>query len=453
MMNRRDFGLSLAAGLSLPALAHANTGHVLRASAAKMQIAPSQYPETDVWCYNNAVPGEVLRVKQGAELATTFENHLPEPSSVHWHGIRLKNSMDGVPDLTQKVVPANGRFDYRFATPDAGTYWYHAHNRSWEQVARGLYGPLIVEETTPPDVDHDITVVIDDWRITENAQISDDFGSMHDLSHDGRIGNYLTAQLLPRPAELRKNERVRLRFINTATDRIVKVGFHGLEGALVALDGMPLQSIQKTDHTTLAPAQRADFIVDVIADTAESALIISHESDGGYILADVPVKDAKNSARGAIHPLPPNPIDAAQGKAEQSVLLVMDGGAMGGLRSGVFNGQKLSMRELISKGMIWTLNGTAGMPETPLLTASKGSIVEIPLVNETAFGHAMHMHGNHFQERLADGTLGPHRDTLLVNRGETRTIVFAASNPGKWLIHCHMLSHQAAGMKTYLEVV
>ena len=125
---------------------------------------------------------------------------------------------------------------------------------------------------------------------------------------------------------------------------------------------------------------------------------------------------------------------------------------MGGLRSGTYNGQKLNARELIKNGMIWTLNGNAGMPETPFLTANKGEIVQIPLVNNTAFGHAMHMHGNHFQERLADGTMGPHRDTLLVGRGETRTIVFAAENTGKWLLHCHMLSHQAAGMKTYLEV-
>ena len=452
-MNRREFGLSLAAGLTLPALAHANTGHVLRASAARMQIAPSQYPETDVWCYNNSVPGEVLRVKQGGELVTKFENHLAEPSSVHWHGIRLENSMDGVPGLTQKVVQPAGSFNYRFTTPDAGTYWYHAHNRSWEQVARGLYGPLIVEEATPPDVDHDITIVIDDWRMSQDAQIEGDFGAMHDLSHGGRIGNYLAAQLLPKISELRKNERVRLRFINTATDRIVKVGFHGLKGVLVALDGMPLRVVEQTDHTTLAPAQRADFILDVVADTDESALIISHERDGGYILADIPVRDAKLSARGVINALPENPIAFVDGKAEQSVPLVMDGGAMGGLRSGIYNGQKLNARELINNGMIWTLNGIAGMPERPMLTASKGSIIEIPLVNNTVFGHAMHMHGNHFQERLADGTMGPHRDTLLVDRGETKTIVFEAENPGKWLFHCHMLSHQAAGMKTYLDVV
>lgn len=452
-MNRRDFGLSLAAGLSLPSVTYATTGHVLQASAAKMQIAPSEYPKTDVWCYNNAVPGETLRLKQGAEFSTKFKNQLEEPSSVHWHGIRLDNSMDGVPGLTQEIVPPSGEFDYRFTAPDAGTYWYHSHNRSWEQVARGLYGPLIVEEQNPPDVDHDVIVVVDDWRISRDAQIEDNFGGMHDLSHGGRIGNYLSAQLLPKISEFRKNNRVRLRFINTATDRIVTVGFHGMEGALVALDGMPLRAIEQTDHTTLAPAQRADFILDVTAETGDSISIISHESDGGYILANIPVLDAKNTKRQDVNALPENPITFVEGKADQSVPLVMDGGAMGGLRSGIYNGKELGAMRLMRNGMFWTLNGVAGMPESPFLTAEKGSIVEIPLVNNTAFGHAMHMHGNHFQERLADGTMGPHRDTILVNQGETKTIVFVAENPGKWLFHCHMLSHQAAGMKTYLEIV
>ena len=88
--------------------------------------------------------------------------------------------MDGVPGLTQDIVQSGDQFDYRFRAPDAGTFWYHSHNRSWAQVAKGLYGPLIVEENNPPDVDHDITVLIDDWRISEEGVLAGDFDSMHD---------------------------------------------------------------------------------------------------------------------------------------------------------------------------------------------------------------------------------------------------------------------------------
>jgi FtsP/CotA-like multicopper oxidase with cupredoxin domain len=125
---------------------------------------------------------------------------------------------------------------------------------------------------------------------------------------------------------------------------------------------------------------------------------------------------------------------------------------MGGLREGIWKGERLSIQELVQNGQVWTFNGVAGLPEAPLVVAAKGELIRIPIQNETAFPHAMHLHGHHFQEALPDGSFGPLRDTLMVARGETRRIVFRADNPGDWLLHCHMLSHQAAGMKTWLWV-
>lgn len=97
-----------------------------------------------------------MRVRQGDEIAVTFENRTGQVSSIHWFGNRNANSVDGVPGLTRAPIPDNADFEYLCIAPDAETYWHHFHSRSWEQVARGLYGALIVEETTPPDVDADI---------------------------------------------------------------------------------------------------------------------------------------------------------------------------------------------------------------------------------------------------------------------------------------------------------
>ena len=166
---------------------------VFEARPAKLNLMGTVVGPADVWTYNGLIPGPEIRAKQGDEIRVRLVNKLSEPTTIHWHGIRLPNAMDGVPDLTQKAVEPGESFDYRFRVPDAGTFWYHTHNRSWEQMARGLYGPLIVEEPGPQLYESDITLVIDDWRLLENGKIdTSSFGNMMDGSHAGRYGNWIT---------------------------------------------------------------------------------------------------------------------------------------------------------------------------------------------------------------------------------------------------------------------
>jgi len=115
----------------------------ITAGPSKHKLFRDDGPSSDLWTYNGKAPGPEIRVKRGERVRVRFINNLEEPSSIHWHGIRIANAMDGVAGLTQEAVPTGGSFDYDFVAPDAGTYWYHAHNRNWNQVARGLYGPLI----------------------------------------------------------------------------------------------------------------------------------------------------------------------------------------------------------------------------------------------------------------------------------------------------------------------
>ena len=150
--------------------------------------------------------------------------------------------MDGVPHLTQQPIAPGETFVYEFDVPDAGTYWYHPHQRSFEQVGRGLYGPLIVEEGSRSRSIATSTWVLDDWRLLPDAQISDDFGNFMDASHNGRVGNTVTVNgRIPESFPVRAGERVRLRLINAANARIFGLEFEDHRPQVIALDGQPVE--------------------------------------------------------------------------------------------------------------------------------------------------------------------------------------------------------------------
>jgi len=406
---------------------------VLRAEPVKAQILPVGDGKTDMLGFNGSTPGPELRVRQGERLAVRFDNQTTDASSVHWHGIRLENSMDGVPGLTQALVKPGDSFEYDFRTPDAGTYWYHSHNRSWEQVAKGLYGPLIVEEADPPQVNHDITVILDDWRIDETGAIVGGFGNMHDFSHAGRLGNY--AKILPSRDSVRLGDRIRLRLINTATARVFPIRIEGLAARVVALDGMPLATPRPLQDIQIAPAQRVDLIGDVTA-AVDFLFVLRDEI---YEMGSLKLEgDNTAPASGPIEALAPPNVMQPKDVPDQFLSLKMEGGAMGGRHSGED---------------IWAFNGISGLSDKPFASFSQGETAVFDLINDTSFPHGIHLHGHHFFEMNEDGSLGDLRDTTLVDRGTSRKIAVAFDNPGKWLLHCHMLGHQASGMKTWVEVL
>lgn len=430
-LTRRAVLASGVAALALPRMALA-APRTLRAEPVSAQILPEGDGKTAMLGLNGATPGPELRVKQGARLEVTFENQIGADSALHWHGIRIENAMDGVPGMTQEPVPDGGSFEYSFVAPDAGTFWYHSHSRSWEQVEKGLYGPLIVEEPNPPQVDHDVTVMIDDWRLDEDGTMMGGFGNMHDFAHAGRLGNY--ARAIPSISQVRQGDRLRLRLINAATARVFPIVLTGVTGKVVALDGMPLSAPRDIGQITLAPAQRMDVIVDV-SDTLRFDFPTQGEP---YELGRIDVVGENPSPiLGSIPALPAANV-ATPGTPDHELTLRMEGGAMGGGHAG---------------DDIWAFNGHSGLPDTPFARFNRGETVLIRLINDTAWPHGIHLHGHHFHEVTEDGALGDLRDTTLLNRGETRDILCVFDNPGKWLMHCHMLGHQAAGMKTWFEVV
>ena len=457
-LKRRTLLTGLAASVASPSVSWAAPDTaLLTPRPASVQLLPVEYPKSDLWLFGDTTPGPEIRVRQGDRVVQRLTNQLPQPTSIHWHGIRIANAMDGVPGLTQEPVAPGESFDYDFVVPDAGTYWYHSHNQSTEQVARGLYGPLIVEETDAPNVDAEHVLVLDDWLLEASGQLFGDFSSRHERSHAGRVGNYVTINgMNAYGVGAKQYQRLRLRLINASNARIFELGLQGLDGWIVALDGMPLQEPEQVQRRfLLAPAQRVDLVVDVTAEVGDEAYLVRFEDGQSLAQPAFTVSDTRATVRrDPVAALPPNPaahVVSLDGSTKAR--LIMEGGAMGRLRSAMFEGEQKSFRQLVQLNQFWAFNGEIGLTEDPLATVDTGETVELDIVNDTSFPHGMHLHGQHFQEVLQDGSLGPLRDTLLVFGGETRKIAFIASNPGDWLFHCHMLSHQDAGMKTWMRVL
>jgi FtsP/CotA-like multicopper oxidase with cupredoxin domain len=258
---------------------------------------------------------------------------------------------------------------------------------------------------------------------------------------------------------VKRNERLRLRLCCTTNARILRLAFDGFDAHLVAVDGQPVPPRKLSGYDVgLASGQRIDIIADMTGGPGTVATI-SEISDLRLPVVHM-VHDAEKTARpeplASVEPLPDNPLRPLKAEPDQTVELRMSGGAMGGMRSASFKGETLDLRTLARQhGLIWAFNGVAGMPDKPLFVAERGQTVAVRMVNETRWPHAMHLHGHHVQITHRSGR-GPKqrywRDTVLVQPREKVTMTLVADNPGKWMIHCHMLEHQAGGMMTWFEV-
>jgi FtsP/CotA-like multicopper oxidase with cupredoxin domain len=436
----------------------------LTAGPAEVPLVGEGYPRTRVWAFNGSMPGPVIRARQGERLQVEVANALDEPTTVHWHGLRVPVGMDGTPFLSQPPIVPGETFVYEFDLPDAGTYWYHPHINSAEQVGRGLYGALIVEEPTPPAVDRELLWVLDDWRLDPDAQIAA-FGNMHDQSHAGRIGNSATINgSMPKTERVRAGERIRLRLINAANARTFGLDFRGLNPWVIALDGQPLEPYRLDEAPlTLGAATRADLIVDMTGEPGSDSQVVdgAYGPDYAYELIRFTYTDEaplETGERGPPTALAPNPIEEPDLAAAERHRMVFEGGAMGGMAGAMMGGRRLDMRELAGRGRLWAINGQVPEDlyrEAPLFEVKRGSTVLIALENRTAFEHPIHLHGHTFRFLTRNGEKEPNqplRDTVLVGVDESVEIAFVADNPGRWMIHCHVLEHQMSGMMGVVAV-
>ncbi len=433
----------------------------LLAGPARVRMVGEAAPTTEVWAYNGVEPGPVLRLRQGRQFQATVENRLDEDTTVHWHGIRLPNAMDGVPGLTQRPIPPGGRYGYAFTPPDAGTFWYHSHDNGLEQMGRGLVGALIVDEVEPPRVDRDLLWAIGDWRLRSDSQIAPGFDNRMEAMMNGRVGNTVTINgRVPNAVPVRAGERVRVRLLNTAIARIMALSFEGHRPMVVALDGQPCDPHEPAGgRIVLGPAMRADVMLDMQGEPGHSYRVVDDFYDRlAYTLVDL-AYDASPPLRA--HPLdgdlrlPANPVprpDLTHAVVQEIRMQggMMGAGGMGGMMGGMMGG---GGAEWAINGQSMTGDGNANMP--PLFTIDRGRSCILEFNNATAWWHPMHLHGHSFHVLSRDGVLVPHDewgDTVLVRPREQVRVAFVADNPGNWMLHCHVMEHQVGGLMTVFRV-
>jgi FtsP/CotA-like multicopper oxidase with cupredoxin domain len=425
----------------------------LTAKSATVNLTGDGHPNTAVWAYDGTVPGPELRVRQGDPVRIVVSNRLGEDTTVHWHGIRLPNAMDGVPGLTQKSIRPGESFTYEFTPPDAGTFWYHPHADSLQQLGRGLAGALIVEEREPVAVDRDLLWIIEDWRLDNDGRIAPGFGNRMEAGMSGRIGNTVTINgRVPELFTAKAGERVRLRLINAALARIIGLRFEGHKPVVVAYDGQPCDPHPLEDgRLVLGPAMRADLIIDMAGKPGQTYRVIDDfYPDLTYKLVDFvyasekPIRDPRDRSP----KLPANPLPEPDLAAAERHEIALQGGMMGDMGMMGMGGATWAMN-----GMSMTGDGQPDMP--PLFTLKRGQSCVLALRNETAWWHPMHLHGHSFRVISRNGKANPireWRDTVLIPARESAEIAFVADNPGDWMFHCHVTDHQEAGMMTVIRI-
>jgi len=252
---------------------------LIEARAADIRLRAEPKPLTAALTYNGASPGPTFRVKQGEQAVIRLTNKLQEETSIHWYGMNIGNKADGVAGLTEAALPAGASRDVTFAARDAGAYLYQpcVPGRTADQIERGLYGALIVEERQPPEADLDVAVVIDDWRLDDqSAYVPAGASQPGDLP---RLGNVLTVNGSAKAAEatVPTGGRARLRLFNACGARILTIRFAGVPATIVAMDGQPSSSAfqPKGAGAIMTPGGRIELMIDLPGEPGQQFSVLA----------------------------------------------------------------------------------------------------------------------------------------------------------------------------------
>lgn len=434
--------------------ASAQTGAAveLRAKAGSVRLRGPQQAATDIIGFGGTVPGPTLRVRRSEEIRARLINDWSEPATIHWHGLRVPNAMDGTPFLTQQPVAPGQSFDYRFVAKDAGTFWYHAPLVS--QFARGLSGPVIVDENEPVDVDRDVLLVLSDWNLNDDGSLQD-VGSPAALP--GRALFTANGQRdLAIPAG--RGERVRLRLVNATVNRLLPISVTNQTAWVVAIDGQPAEPfIARDSRVMIAPGNRIDLFVD-IGESVSGTVPIVVESGGGQSVqvARFTIEDGKpRASRGAPAPLPQNPLPSRIDLRNALRVRLELGAPSPAAPFG--EGKKIPKSKASTQGAVvsWvTMDQLSGSLGAPLFSVKKDRPVTLTFANPGDQAHVIHVHGHTFRllDNLDDGWKPFWLDTLLVAPQQAARIAFVADLPGKWAIERRSLSEPARESLTWFEV-
>jgi FtsP/CotA-like multicopper oxidase with cupredoxin domain len=412
----------------------------LEARVAAIEIVPGT--KTTVWTYNGTVPGPMLKAKVGDRVIVHFTNSLPEATTIHWHGLRVPNDMDGAPGITQAPIESGASFRFEFTVPDAGTYWYHPHLDSSAQVGRGLYGAFVVDDPADPKAfGDDLVMILSDMGLDERGALlpADNGGNFGDLF--GREGSVLLVNGKVRPTlKVRNGKQQRWRIINATRARYYNIRMRNHRFMRLGGDNGLAARSADVYNLIITPGERADAVFTPADAPGNRNVLRWVPTERGYgstfsrssedMLYIETVTDA---------PVTPEPIPTEL-RAIESLDLT--------------NATERTLELTIAITRSNVEMGVNGLPywKTKPLEVVLGETQVWRIVNNTDFSHPFHLHGYFFQ--VQDPSRVPEwKDTVNVpTKSELTLAVRFDDRPGAWMYHCHILDHAEAGMMGTLIV-
>lgn len=439
----------------------------LTPSVSTVQLSKSQQVTTKV--FNSSLPGSLIRADYGDLIKIKLTNGLNENTSLHTHGLALRNDMDGVVGLTQNAVPAGSEFNFSFKAPHPGTYWYHSHTGL--QPEEGMYGPVIIDDPSEPGAyDQEWLVMLDDWtsgigkspeEILNGLKAgtgSDSMGSMGGMmggmgQDNGTFGlgmsdvtypAFIANGKLPEDPEVfeaKPGQKIRIRLVNAASDTAFQVALAGHSFEITHTDGFAVKPVV-ADSLVIGMGERYDILVTV--------------KSGVFALAGKPIGKSGMPARAilktAVGSIPESTNDLPEFTkrvAEARHLTTTD-------ELNISNSPSSSTSLMLMGSMnpyAWNINGKTDMMDSQV-TLQQDEVMRVTFMNHSMMFHPMHLHGHTFQVRSIDGfdtPQGPRKDTVIVKPMSSVTVDVLANNPGLWALHCHNTYHMESGMMTSVK--
>jgi FtsP/CotA-like multicopper oxidase with cupredoxin domain len=418
----------------------------LTARITDVEVAAGQ--TVRAWTYDGGIPGPLIRARVGDRLIVHFTNDLPQPTTIHWHGVRVPIAMDGVPDVSQPEVKHGDTFTYDFVVRDAGLYWYHPHVMSAAQVGFGLYGALLVED--PADevgVADQLTLVLSDIGFDRNGVLEPaDSGGPAGMVF-GREGTYVLAngKILP-TLRARSGAPQRWRIVNAAKSRFFLLDLDGQTFYVIGKDGGLQERPETTDSLLVTPGERVDVIVTPSGPSGGTLTLRAELYNRGY--GSVEYRIPEDVLTIAFSDQPPLPTPQMPALHRDIVAPSLEGATHLDL--------VLTLPPTGPDGKPeFRVNGAPSWKAKPLL-AKVGETQIWTVKNEMKWAHPMHLHGFFFlplDEHLQPIHPMAWKDTLNVPMdGTIRFVVVFDERPGMWMFHCHILDHAEGGLMGHVHL-
>ncbi len=417
---------------------HQTVEHIidLEARVADWEIEPGRVLRG--FTYNGQVPGPTIEARVGDTIVVRLKNSLDEPTTIHWHGLRVPSFMDGT-QMVQPVVAPGETFEYRFAAPDAGTFWYHSHFNETVQLEKGLYGALIVRERDELTLDRERVLVLDDVKLNRKGDFAK-FGGWVE-QHMGREGDVRLVNGRVEPElDAAAGQIERWRVINASSARYVSLSIGGTPFSILGTAGGFIEKPVQATEVLLVPGDRVD-------------LAVGPFKEGDVVSVDSRPYD-RHTGKKILERFATVRVGAPQLSTAVVPELLRTIDALAEQDTTPTRSVKMSERLSILRGTDFMINDEQHHNDAPVTV---GDLQVWEVTNASHMDHPFHLHGFFFQVLAVNGVAPAFRsweDTVNVPpRGSVRIAWMPDDRPGTWMYHCHILEHHDGGMMANFAVV